>query len=331
MSSKQILHLIIASVIFSIASAYKIHMKPSNMPYLYPLWTLSVFLLIVSSFKASKKEIYEPYTWLVGLIISAYAYFCWKNYEKSKVLEATYSEPSTVIFICLLSWLFLETNISLIQIFAILIISFGLILPVFFTNDGSNLNFVMIFKHVFTNFLFSCINILYELKIKTGHQSMFDFLFTISFFLFFVTSIFLTVEHFILQRTGLSYMISSTNLIICVLETYTVLFGLSLIFILAPVARTLLRLVLSSFAGLYEGVFLINSIKFLDILSLFVVASGTVLYNHNFFYRLFYKKSPSDQSTDSEILKSAHLNVKKPQTTIKIDENLKFDSENITV
>lgn len=249
------------------------------MPYLYPIWFCSVFLLIISTFKTRKRTIFQPYIWLVSFIICIYSYCCWKNFEQSKVIESTFSEPSTIIFISILSHIFLKTGISKLQISALFVITGGVIFPIFCSQGFSNINVIIVFKHILSNFLFSCVNMIYEIKIKPHSETIWDFLFTSSLFIFVFSSNFMIISQILQKKRTVEFFLNNTNFLLCVLETYSIIYSFIMVFQFLPVTRTLLKLFLSTLSGLFEGIFLIHSVKVFDVFSFLIISVGVVLYN----------------------------------------------------
>lgn len=266
-------------ILLCLANTFKIHYKPIEMPYLYPIWICSVFLLIISTFKTKKRIIFKPYIWLVSFIICIYSYCCWKNFEQSKVIESTFSEPSTIIFITILSYFFLGTGISRMQISALFVITGGVIFPIFCSHGLSNIDITIVFKHILTNFLFSCVNIIYEIKIKPFVETIWDFLFTSSLAIFGLSSFFMIVNHILVAKKKIDFIFNYTNTLLCILETYSIIYNFVMVFQFLPVARTILKLFLSTLSGLIEGIFLIHSVKAFDVFSFLIISLGVVLYN----------------------------------------------------
>lgn len=266
-----------------IANTYKIHIKPAYIPYILPIWFCSAFVVAISFFKDKRKKLVDLYISPVSLILLIYSYLSWKNYEKSNVIETTLSEPSTIVLICLLSKIFLGTKITKIRISAIFTITIGVILPVLFSKNMSNIDPMVVFKHVAVNVVFCLINMIFEIKIKAKISSIWSFLFTSNFMIFTCGLIFLIYQYIIKQIVTFNFLKDKKVYLICMLESYSSIFNFLLVFLFKPVPRTLLRLLVSSLAGLYEGIFLIHSVKFLDVISLFIVSFGVFLYNTDYF------------------------------------------------
>lgn len=301
MKASFLISTIIGITLLCLANTYKISIKPKVIPCLFPLWFCSIFVFLVSAIMDKKKKIYDMNIWIISLVILAYSYLTWKNYQTSNVLEASLSEPSTIVFICILSKIFLGTKITKIRISALFIITIGVILPVLFSKNMSNINFYIVFKHIMTNFIFSCVNMFYEIGIKRKVNTIWEFLFTSNLFILCVSSIFIGYDVFLndLKKTG--FLTDSKVYCVSLYESYSLIYNSMLVFTFNPVPRTLLRLLISLLSGLYEGLFIRNSVKKIDVSSLLIVAFGVLLYNTDYFSLLLEKNKKIKLENQSNI------------------------------
>lgn len=274
-----------------LSNTYKIYLKPKILPFLLPCWFTSFIILLISTYKDKERIYYDKYISFSCIILVIHSYFNWRNNTESNIIESSLSEPSSIIFICLLSKIFLKTKITKIRISAIFIILIGFILPILFSSKNiSNINYKIVLKHIFVNFIFSLLNMFYEIKIKKRIKNIFSFFFTSNLLIFSICTIFLFFEYFMKNIQNFNFLKDKKVYFICLLESYSCIFNFVLVYLFKPVPRTLLRLLISLLCGLYEGIFLINSIKSVDIFSFLIVAFGVLLYNTDYFKCLIIKR-----------------------------------------
>lgn len=285
-----------------LANVYKIYLKPNQMPYLFPLWFCSVFVFLAAFKKNKDRKHFDPWIWFISLFMMVFSYFTWKNNVRSNVIEASLAEPSAIVFICIFSKIFLGTKITKLRFSALVIITVGIILPVLFSNNRSNIDFFMVLKHIGTNFIFCAINMIYELKIKSNVSSIWSFLYISNLFVLVCTSIFLIFEYFTTEMYKFVFLRDITTYIVCICESFSLVYNFVMVFLFKPVPRTLIRLIVSIMSGLYEGIFLFQNVKSADLISFFIVTLGVLLYNKDYFmFRLLNKTKSKKRHENREM------------------------------
>lgn len=271
--------LILGISVYILCNTYKIHTKPDVMPYILPLWFFNLILLIISYMFAKKRKYYDFYIYLVSVMLVAQSYYSWMNIKKSKVMEASIAETSSVIFMCILSRMFMNTRITKPRVLAMIMTSFGLLMPVLFSKENTNIRFTTVAGHVFCHFIFCVINIIHELKIKAKITSIWSFFFTSNFFCLILTSLVLVYE---LVNKGIDFrgVLRDPKVYVVVsAESFSIIFTFALIYTFLPVERTFLRLLINITAGLFESAVLDKNLKVWDVLSLAIVSLGVLVYN----------------------------------------------------
>ncbi|ELQ76238.1 Drug/Metabolite Transporter (DMT) Superfamily [Trachipleistophora hominis] len=284
MATRMVL-LVLGISVYIICSTYKIHLKPEIMPYILPLWFFNLIIVVVSFMFVKKRKYYDFYICLLSVMLVVQSYYSWMNIKKSKVIEAGIAETSSIIFMCILSRIFMKTRITKPRVFAMLITSFGLLMPILFSKEETNINFSTVAGHVCCHFIFCIINIIYELKIKAKITSIWSFFFTSNFFCLILSSFVLLYE-LLDKGIDLRRVLKDIKVYIIISsESFSILFAFALIYMFLPVERTFLKLVINITAGIFESAVLDKNLKIWDVLSLVIVSLGVFVYNIEYIRR----------------------------------------------
>lgn len=273
------LFLSVASVGLVLCNTFKIYIKPNIMPYILPLLVSSLLAIVISSGRIKERRCFNVYICLASLLLVVQSYFSWKNIEKSKVIESSLAEPSGVIFTCILSKIFIKTRITKLRVLAMIIITFGILLPLLFNKENTNIHFSIVAKHIFCSLLFSVINILYDMKIKPKMQTIMHFLFMSSFWCLILSTLVFIFDVFSREIALYGVLKDKKAYAVVLLESGSIFMNYGLVFCLKPIERTLLKLLINLSAGMIEGVILKRNIRISDASSLCIVGFGVIVYN----------------------------------------------------
>lgn len=267
---------------------------PIATPTLLPCWILACFSLLFSIFYTSNRTLYDNDIYKISLVFIVYYYFHEKGFENQRSIESIICKPLLIFFALLWEKMTNFIKINKFNFFGIFLASIGFIFPVFFLKNTSDINLEACFNYTCEFLILSLLIKFYKIKKKHRYFDIFEILFTLSFLIWILSSIFLVFQSIICNCKNF-YFFKIEIMYFCIYNLLSIFLNLLLILELNPILIAFIQITSTSLSYAFYDFYFQKSSKWSTIFSSLIFLIGLILYYYEYLYDFFIRENDDNR------------------------------------
>lgn len=248
-----------------------------------PTFIASIFSLLGSTLMTKKYKLPDRFQFAMVALLILYGVLIWNCNEKVKSFVIGICAPSKIIFTCILTKIFVGLKFKTSQSIGLLLILIGILLSQvnLYDEKSTNISVFHIILCIFNGFIFSTLNLSFEIYQNKFQTSFWELCFTCSLI---SVPISFSVCVFELLRKNLrpKDIFLQENLFYIFIADYIELaVKISMLYSISPIYRSTLVLLLSLTIGIVDCmIFDTQNLSFINISSLLIANLGLVVFDY---------------------------------------------------
>ncbi|TBU05935.1 hypothetical protein CWI36_0548p0010 [Hamiltosporidium magnivora] len=248
-----------------------------------PILMVELFKLMISSYMKTKQPVdYNLDIFTMGIITFCKSILMWNFVYRLHPMYFSVCYQSRIIFLCVISYIVMKKRFFIYQYWGQGLIFIGIILPEILKNHikskSQDVEVITCLAIITAGFLNSFGSVFFEVKIKKKVQNFWDYTFQYSVFAVIITFIGCVVEFYTKEIDIISNFESLFFWLAIILNSLGSMVASYLALILCPLTRTFLMILSSAMSTTVISLLLQNKIQPINIFSLIIVYTGTMIY-----------------------------------------------------